>query len=341
MRLVFIFGVIVMMLVMSSCSTNQNDPIDPGDSGSDPISITTNASDVIYISLAQKQAVDVVKPMLENSWDISIDNVSNISVNGGSTAPGKVFVHKVETDNYSQISKAPDGMYMTDTEKSGKIIGENWYFYDVNTHSVSPLDHVYIIKTVDGEYYKMRITDATALSRFEIELKILIDKIAAPSAPEFQDPSGRVRTAVFTLSGSEISYFQLKSGEEVEVSNPANSTEWDINSEFVTLAMNGGTSGSGQAGAIVYESTPMDSIKTAPSDGYVTDDTTNSKMAIGDAWYNYDFMTHQLSAHPYGWVVKTAQGKYAKLEFVETDFEGQSGGVAIIRFMYLESGNQF
>jgi hypothetical protein len=133
----------------------------------------------------------------------------------------------------------------------------------------------------------------------------------------------------------------LSKGEEVDVSNPSSSKDWDLSSDFVTISMNGGTSGSGQAGAIMDMETPMDSIAMAPGDGYMMDDSTNEKMAIGDAWYNYDFMTHSLSAHDYAWMLKTASGKYAKLEFVKTDFAGQSDGVVVIRFMYLESGNQF
>ncbi len=285
--------------------------------------------------------MDVVDHYMENSWDISIENLTKISVNGGSTAPGKVYVHMVETEDYGAITAAPDGMYMTDTQKDGPVIGENWYFYDVTTHMVSPLDNVYIIKTDAGEYYKFRVSESVFTTRTDGELKILIDKISAPAAPEFQDPSGRVRTAIFTLSGEKLSYFQLKSGEEVEVSDPENSTEWDFQSDFVTLSMNCGTSGSGLAGAIKDEVTAFEEVLSAPVDGYMVDDTTKSEFAIGDAWYNYDFMTHTLSAHPYSWIVKTAEGKYAKLQFVKTDFSGQSAGVAVVRFMYLESGNQF
>ena len=341
MRLVLIFSLAIFVLIMSSCSTNENDPIITDDPESDPIALTVNAAEIYHISLSQKKTVDVVDPLLENSWDISIDNLTHITVNGGSTAPGKVYVHKVETEDYSQVKAAPDGMYSTDTQKNGAVIGENWYFYDVSTHSVSPLDHVYIIKTSDGEYYKFRISESVFTSRTDGELKILIDKVPAPAAAEFQDPSGRMRTAVFTLSADKITYFQLSKGEEVEVANPASSNNWDISSDFVTISMNGGTSGSGQASAILDQETALDSIESAPAEGYVIDDSTNSKMAIGDAWYNYDFMTHSLSAHNYSWVLKTANGKYAKLEFVKTDFSGQTDGVVVIRFMYLESGNQF
>ena len=341
MRLILTFSLIILVIVMSSCSTNENDPLEPDSPDGDALTLVATASEVYYISLSQRSTVDVLDHLLENSWDISIDNLTNITVNGGSTAPGKVYIHTIENGNYSQITVAPNGMYNTDTYKDGPAIGENWYFYDVNTHTVSPLDHVYIIKTGNGEYYKFRISESVFTSRTDGEIKFLMDKISVPSAPEFQDPSGRVRTALFTLSANKSTYFQLKEGEIVDVSDPAGSSDWDIRSDYVTLSMNCGTSGPGQAGAIKDENTPIDEIASAPAAGYAVDDSTEATMAIGDAWYNYDFTTHTLAPHPYSWVVKTALGKYAKIEFVKTVFSGQSDGVAVIRFMYLESGNQF
>lgn len=340
MRLVLTFSLVLLVMIMSNCSTNENEPLDPGTTGSDPISLTVNKAQVYYLSLSQKKQVAVVDSLLENSWDISINDLTNVTVNGGATAPGKVYIHKIETDNYGQITAAPDGMYNTDLHKN-PVIGENWYDYNYSTHVVVPRDYVYIVKTTDGEYYKFKISESVFTSITDGELKILIDKVPAPAAPEFQSPSGRIRMALLTLSADKVTYFKLSSGEEVEISNPASSNDWDMSSDFVTISMNGGTSGPGQAGAIMDAETALDSIETAPIDGYVMDDTTNSKMAIGDAWYNYDFTTHSLSAHDYSWLVKTADGKYAKLEFVKTDFSGQSAGVAVIRFMYLESGNQF
>ena len=95
MRLVLTFSLMILVLLISSCSTNENDPIDPGEPESDPIALTVNAAEIYHISLSQKKTVDVVDPLLENSWDISIDNLTHITVNGGSTAPGKVYVPQI------------------------------------------------------------------------------------------------------------------------------------------------------------------------------------------------------------------------------------------------------
>jgi len=52
-------------------------------------------------------------------------------------------------------------------------------------------------------------------------------------------------------------------------------------------------------------------------------------------------MTHTLSANSNVYIVRTAGGQAAKLEFVKTDFSDQSAGVALIRYHYIEGTTQF
>ncbi len=39
MRLLLSLSLVVLVMLMSSCSTNENDPIDPGTGGGDPITL--------------------------------------------------------------------------------------------------------------------------------------------------------------------------------------------------------------------------------------------------------------------------------------------------------------
>ena len=302
--------------------------------------LPVEADQSYFIDLAGGNTVLIDDMLLQEDWDITIDNLTRIRVNGGATSIGEVYVHQLEGASYDDLQTAPDGLYTTDTE-DGSVIGEDWYTYDFMTHTVTPKDYIYIIKARNGEYYKMQMINAAFTSQTTGELEFRFGKIAGPAVPEFQDVSGRVRLARLPLSTSELKYFNLKNGAVVEVTDPQTSGDWDLQTEFVTIMMNSGTSGSGDAGAIVYQDAAFDDIVSAPADGYVVDDTLSATMAIGDVWYNYDFMTHQLSAHPYTWVLKNATGKFAKLQFVKTDFSGQDEGVAIIRFIYLENGNLF
>ena len=339
MRILSIFGLILSLMIISGCSTNENDPVGP-DNGGATLKVTVNAAETYFVNLASGEEVMVADYLIEDNWDLRINNLTNITVNGGASAPGEAYVMLIENSDYAAMKTAPNGIYETDTQHGG-VIGENWYWYDPSTHTVNPVEQFYVIKTGSGNYYKFQISESVFTSRTDGELSFKFEKISSPSAPEMQDVSGRVRMAVVELSTTQKSYFQLKKGQMVTVSDVANSTEWDFQTDYVTLNMNGGTSGSGVAGAIVNTVSPFDSIDTAPMDGYVVDDTTNGLSAIGDDWYDYDFVNHTLTAKSYTWLLKTATGKFAKMEFVKVAFSGQSGGVAVIRFEYLEDGNQF
>lgn len=98
------------------------------------------------------------------------------------------------------------------------------------------------------------------------------------------------------------------------------STKWDIGFRATTIIVNGGTSGPGVAGAIV-QSGIFTEVTTAPDNGYVQDNknSTTAKYAIptgsGKGWYNYDPNANVIS--PIAGrvlIVKTADGKYAKME---------------------------
>ena len=226
-------------------------------------------------------------------------------------------------------------MYETDTQH-GYYIGENWYFYDVNTHTVNPGEDHYVIKANDGNFYKFRIKETVFTSRTDGELTLLAAKVKAPASAETAPVIGRVLTARFPLIGGIPTFFSLKEGKTVDISDATTSLGWDLQSDFVTIYTNGGTSGPGAAEAKMYTDTQFDSIKTVPAGKYVTDDSSSSNYAIGDSWYNYDFMTHTLSLKPAVYVMKAADGKYAKVEIIAANFSGQSGGEAVIKYQYVE-----
>ncbi len=339
----FLLSIIAVgILMLSACSTNEN-PVEPTGQGA-TMKLTVTAGERYYIKFSEKSEVTIADYLMEDEWDIVIDNLTRIRVNGGATAPGKVHVLMLDGTDYDKLAKAPDLEYVTDTQDS-YAIGEAWYFYNVNDHTVNPLDKIYVIKTADGAFYKFMITECVFSSRTDGEIKFRFDPVDAPAKPEYQDTHARVRYVKFSLSGAEKTYLNLKEGTEVAIGDQATSTVWDLYSDFVTIYTNGGTSGPGQGAGILYEATEFDSVNSAPQEGYVADDTLaspESKWAVGDSWFSYDFNTHSLSVNAdYTYVLRTADGRYAKLEFVAAEFYGQSGGMAVMRIEYLDYGTEF
>ena len=112
-------------------------------------------------------------------------------------------------------------------------------------------------------------------------------------------------------------YFSVATGKEVPAGD-AKTTNWDIAFSKTTIAVNGGTSGPGQGGAIVIAK-PFASVTESPKDGYKTD--TDAGFAIpggsGNSWYKYDMGVHAiLPIVGRTILLKTAEGKFAKIEII-------------------------
>jgi hypothetical protein len=338
MKILSILSLSFIITVFVSCSTNENVPIAP-DPTLEPIKLSVTYDEVYYISLTEKSVVEISDPLIEKDWDLVIDIMTRIKLNGGATAPGSVFATKVEGIAFVDVKNAPNVTYMTD-DQNGDYIGEAWYYYDVTTHSVNPLDQLYIIRAEDGEFYKFQITDAVFTSRTDGELTIYIEKISSPASFETQSTIGRTLISDITLSTLESIYFNLKEARIVQIADESTSMDWDLKTSYLTVQLNGGTSGPGTCSAVMFDDVLFDSLQTIPSEGFVSDDSTKA-LAIGDSWYSYNPATHILSTVPNVYVVKTADEHYAKIEFIAKDFSSQAEGVAVIKLQYTENPSTF
>lgn len=129
-----------------------------------------------------------------------------------------------------------------------------------------------------------------------------VDARDIPADPNRQD--------VFT-------YYSLRDSAIVSPAD-SNSTKWDLAFKSTTVLTNSGTSGPGQGGAIALIATDYDTLSTAPESGYVQDQA--GLPAIGRAWYTYTgpegFPPHAILMNPgVVLVIRTADGRYAKLKF--------------------------
>lgn len=109
-------------------------------------------------------------------------------------------------------------------------------------------------------------------------------------------------------------------------------TKWDIGFRATTIIVNGGTSGPGSAAAQVLTGVYND-LAEAPEAGYVADAAT--KAITG--WYNYNMDTHVISPVTGKFIVlKTATGKYAKLEITSyyKDAPAAPSVTAVSRFYH-------
>ncbi len=122
-----------------------------------------------------------------------------------------------------------------------------------------------------------------------------------------------VKTISNVDASSKTAYFNLATGKEVaEVSG-----DWDIAFNRTTIMVNGGSSGKGNATAVVLTDTSFEKVTTYPQAGFKTDSENEKAIpsGSGNGWYEYNMADHSINPIPGRIVViKTSSGKYVKLE---------------------------
>ncbi len=121
------------------------------------------------------------------------------------------------------------------------------------------------------------------------------------------------------LTNGKFTFYSLENNKIVANTDSA-STKWDIALMATKILTNAGTSGPGMGGAFVYNGLFTD-LKTIPTDSVFKTDNAPASYAItygsGKGWYSYDQLTSLIT--PLAGrvlVIRTASGKYAKIEIV-------------------------
>lgn len=95
-------------------------------------------------------------------WDLAFQRHRILS-NGGATHPaGRAGILNLGKVDFQAVTTAPESGYIPDTGAGLKGITENdavahWYDYRILSHALKPKGEVYIIRTADNKYAKMRI----------------------------------------------------------------------------------------------------------------------------------------------------------------------------------------
>ena len=166
---------------------------------------------------------------------------------------------------------------------------------------------------------------------------LLIGSLATPEYPPFALTEPRpapvgdslVGPATYTLAASATSgwrYFDFSRNAAVD------SGPWDIGfRRFHVIAAPGG-------GIVDLGPVPFDSVVVLPATGYRSNeyspDTTNP--AVGK-WYRYSMLSHLLTSKQHVYGLRTAGGKYAKLQLLA--YYCKDGGTACLTFRYAYQGS--
>ena len=121
----------------------------------------------VYLNLDKAMEVQPENPTDDSTWDLAFQRFK-IKSNGGISGTGEVEIARLAGVDYRELTLAPVDGYQVDEEDSEDqdsdpdyvFLGESpWYDYDLTSHTLSPADFVYVIRSVEGVYFKLQMLD--------------------------------------------------------------------------------------------------------------------------------------------------------------------------------------
>jgi HmuY protein len=168
-----------------------------------------------------------------------------------------------------------------------------------------------------------------------------------------------IQAQIFEVNstGSTIwKYFSFASNDTVMVTDPANSSAWDLAFQRYRIKTNGGKSGSGSGSAAnSYQKgqTGFDALKIASDTAtFTVDDSLSIAIQQGYAyyvvnpklytWFSLEFATQGTQIVPTDniYIVKTASGKYAKVWFKSYYSPENISGYVTFQYKYQPDGSK-
>lgn len=170
-----------------------------------------------------------------------------------------------------------------------------------------------------------------------------------PRPPEYAPSPARPAELARDLVGPRLTtvdatherdwrFFDFSRGSLVERPGPL---EWDLAFLRSRILVNGGDGFPGRGGVVDLGEVPFGGVAVAPVTGYRgTAAGRDSVQPDLDGWYDYGFTSHVLTARPRVYAVRTADGRYAKLQMVSYYCPGARSGCPTFRWVYQGDGSR-
>lgn len=282
----------------------------------------------------------------DEGWDLAFSRF-RVRTNGGVSGRGGVLVARLPGQRFETLTRAPEEGWTADLPgegthenafNGGPDGANDWYDYDVAAHMLTPRDVTYVVASTAARFYKLRFLgyyDAAgtpAVVRFvwaEIDPPRSALPDAGPSGPldggvvdGGPDPRPDTTLTVDASNRTDWVYVRLGVGV-VTSSDPTRDHGWDLAFRRTEIRTCSGTSGPGLGGARLAPSElGYDDVAQAGTLGYVEDEVaasdvpgsepTSRNLVLAD-WYDYDAATHTVRPGARAYLVRTADGGYAKL----------------------------
>ena len=178
---------------------------------------------------------------------------------------------------------------------------------------------------------------------------ILDEAKLAPTQPNPQEVGQDLTPPIlYTLDASDTEewvYFDFSRGSVVK-GVAWDSLDWDLAFKRAKILTNSGrTHEKGGGGALALMSEEFDSVDSAPEGGaFETDHRPYNKMENENAalhkWYKYNYINHRLEPKPQVYIIRTAEGKFAKMRILSYYCQGEKAGCYTFRYVYQGNGSR-
>lgn len=139
-------------------------------------------------------------------------------------------------------------------------------------------------------------------------------------------------------------YFDFSRASVVAVQNPK-ADDWDLAFRRHVIRSNGGaTNSAAQAALLSLPGQDLKAVRAVPKAATFTPDMRTTQRPfpynpVVKKWYNYSYMSNVLVPKAVVYVVRTQDGKYAKLRILSYYCEGNISGCMTFEYVYQGDGS--
>lgn len=187
-------------------------------------------------------------------------------------------------------------------------------------------------------------------------LPIIYGIIASCTKEDANNPIQSQSFEINSTSSTTWKYFSFAKNDTVRIADPLNSTEWDLAFQRYRIKTNGGKSGSGLgsvANSYQKGQSGFDALKNVPDTAtFATDESISIAVQQGYAtyivnpeiytWFKIETaaMGTQIVPTDYIYVVKTSDGKYAKVWLKSYYSAINASGYVTFQYKYQADGSK-
>lgn len=172
--------------------------------------------------------------------------------------------------------------------------------------------------------------------------------IYQPTPPQPQEVGARlVGPTVYTVDARSRDvwmYFDFARATVVAVQNPR-ADAWDLMFQRYVIKTNGGHTNPVAQGALLsLEGRDLAAVTKVPDKAAFVSDVhpknrPSSYNPVIEKWFNYSYLANVLAPKPLVYIVRTHDGKYAKMRFLSYYCASQSAGCVTFEYVYQGDGS--